>query len=360
MKFKNQQLIVVSLIIVIIVSLEFNFRRQKLVIIPSKFNGKFVTYSDTTEESANYGNSLVRIDSVTNAGLFYSYKLSKQFPYYYAGIMFEVPQDSSLDLRGYSKVTVDLDVKGGSSCRFFILTDESGISEYDDPTTWRHLKQIIPFQGKRTAYTISMNQFATPQWWFETYKTTESNITSEPLAKCLGFKVESGEGEETDYWENIHIRSIKFYNPIPQYVRSIQLVLFMLLLVILAFWFGIMRQVQLGKYKPIILGNLFDEELELITNYIGENYSNPELSLSLVATAIALHQDKVAALIKQGYGQSFKQYLNRLRLTEAQRLLRSTDRQISEIAFAVGYNSVTHFNRVFKQYFSCTPREFRT
>ncbi len=121
-----------------------------------------------------------------------------------------------------------------------------------------------------------------------------------------------------------------------------------------------MKRVELGKYKPIVLGNVFDEELDIITEYIGNHYSKSELSLGSMSEDCALQSDKITALIRQGYGQTFKQYLNRLRLTEAQRLLRSTDRQISEIAYAVGYNSVTHFNRVFKQFFSCTPREFRS
>jgi AraC-like DNA-binding protein len=55
----------------------------------------------------------------------------------------------------------------------------------------------------------------------------------------------------------------------------------------------------------------------------------------------------------------FKQYLNIVRITEARRLLMDTDRQISEIAFAVGYNYPTTFNRIFKEVTGISPSDFR-
>ncbi len=358
---RNTPIVLAVFLIVIILIIQTAFMIKRYDIIPSTFEGKLITYSDSCIISENGGKSTIEIDSLTPKGVFYSYQLDKSFAYYYAGLQFIMPVNGGMtDLTKYSHVRIDIDGGRSSSVRFFILTDEPDHSIAEDVTTWRHLRQVIPLKDDRGSYTLRMDKFHTPQWWFETFNTSEPLLLNKPLKSVLGLKLESGEGEPVGINESIHVSRIRFYTPVPSTVRSVQTALLIMALLILAFRFGIMKRVQLGKYKPVVLGNLFDEDLELITDYLGSNYSNSELGLSGVAEACAMHHEKVTALIRQGYGQNFKQYLNRLRLTEAQRLLRSTDRQISEIAFAVGYNSVSHFNRVFKQFFSCTPREYRS
>jgi AraC-like DNA-binding protein len=52
-------------------------------------------------------------------------------------------------------------------------------------------------------------------------------------------------------------------------------------------------------------------------------------------------------------------YINKLRIEEAKRLLRETDQTINEIALSLGYNNNQSFNRFFKKYEGVTPGEFR-
>ena len=57
---------------------------------------------------------------------------------------------------------------------------------------------------------------------------------------------------------------------------------------------------------------------------------------------------------------TFTAYLNKLRLTEASRLLtEKSSAAVSEIAYSVGYANVPYFNRLFKEEFGCTPKSFR-
>lgn len=357
---RNTPFLIAALFLLTAVALQITFSFNRLEINPITFDGDLVVYSDSSKASANGGNSTVELDSVTEEGVFYRYQLNKQFSYYYAGLQF-IPNKKPLDLTKYSHVKIDINCERSSSVRFFILTHEPDHSLPKDITTWRHFREVIPLKRDgSSSYTLQLDKFHTPQWWFETYNTSEPLLLQNPMEQVLAFKFESGEGEPTGINESVQIKGLRFFTPVPSAVRSVQTALIILTILILAFRFGIMKRVQLGKYKPVVLGNLFDEDLEKISDYIGESYPNSELSLNMVAAECGMHPEKVTALIRQGYGQTFKQYLNRLRLTEAQRLLRSTDRQISEIAFAVGYNSVSHFNRVFKQFFSCTPREYRS
>jgi len=98
---------------------------------------------------------------------------------------------------------------------------------------------------------------------------------------------------------------------------------------------------------------------ERLVEWLRAHYNDSELDADTVAKGCGIPRDRLATLLKEGYGMAFKPFLNELRLTEAARLLHETDRSISEIAFAVGYNSHTHFTRVFRERYRTTPGEWR-
>jgi AraC-like DNA-binding protein len=57
---------------------------------------------------------------------------------------------------------------------------------------------------------------------------------------------------------------------------------------------------------------------------------------------------------------TFTGYVNKLRLTEAARLLtEQSTATVAEIAYSVGYANVSYFNRLFKEEYNCTPKSFR-
>lgn len=58
-------------------------------------------------------------------------------------------------------------------------------------------------------------------------------------------------------------------------------------------------------------------------------------------------------------GTSFVDYLRDYRLTIASRLLTTSDSSILDIAAESGFENLSYFNRVFKQKYSMTPRQFR-
>ena len=73
-----------------------------------------------------------------------------------------------------------------------------------------------------------------------------------------------------------------------------------------------------------------------------------------------MSEKTISATIKKKSDLTFKEYLNSIRIAEAKRLLKSSDRNVSEIAYQVGFNSPNHFNRIFKSSENCTPTEFKT
>jgi len=57
--------------------------------------------------------------------------------------------------------------------------------------------------------------------------------------------------------------------------------------------------------------------------------------------------------------KTFTQYVNEIRIANAQKLLINSDLKISYICFKCGFNNLTYFNRIFKKLNNITPREFR-
>ena len=67
----------------------------------------------------------------------------------------------------------------------------------------------------------------------------------------------------------------------------------------------------------------------------------------------------LARLVKKEYGCTLHEYIFRLRLEEAHRRIVYTGEKIESISLNVGYDSFSHFNRIFKQHFGITPSALR-
>jgi AraC-like DNA-binding protein len=92
--------------------------------------------------------------------------------------------------------------------------------------------------------------------------------------------------------------------------------------------------------------------------FIGE-HSNEELSLKRVARAVNISGNYLSEKFKEVTGVNFVEYVARVRFEKACDLLENADRRISEIAFAVGFQSLSQFNRIFKKLSGKSPTAYR-
>ena len=92
--------------------------------------------------------------------------------------------------------------------------------------------------------------------------------------------------------------------------------------------------------------------------FIAEHYDQ-EITLVDVAEQTHLNPSYLSTLFKQVTGQTFKEYLNHVRIQEAQRLLTHTDYPIMEISIACGFSDQSYFTKVFRKYTGLTPRQYR-
>lgn len=94
-----------------------------------------------------------------------------------------------------------------------------------------------------------------------------------------------------------------------------------------------------------------------ILSYIETSY----VSGSLTELADSLHYDlySLSREIKRRTGRNYTQLVQEKRLAQAAFLLKNTDRNVDDIANAVGYENMGYFHRIFKAAFGCSPRSYR-
>lgn len=93
--------------------------------------------------------------------------------------------------------------------------------------------------------------------------------------------------------------------------------------------------------------------------FIKEHYSE-ELSLGQVAKAVNVSTFYFCKMFKKITGLNFTDYVSRVRVERAKNLLLNPNLRVSEIAYEVGFQSLTHFNRVFKKILGQSPTQYRS
>ncbi|HEX2927991.1 MAG TPA: AraC family transcriptional regulator [Ruminiclostridium sp.] len=96
-----------------------------------------------------------------------------------------------------------------------------------------------------------------------------------------------------------------------------------------------------------------------IMEYIHENYRK-DIAINTLAEHVGLSYSHVRKIFNDETGENIVNYINNMRIEEAQRLLRQTNMNINDIALSLGYNNKQSFNRFFKKYVGINPGEYRT
>ena len=94
-------------------------------------------------------------------------------------------------------------------------------------------------------------------------------------------------------------------------------------------------------------------------NYILEHFTNPDLSVEMVAEHLHISQAYFSTLFKKETGQTYISYLTELRLNKAIELLNKTEDKTYMIAHKVGYTEPNYFSYVFKKKFGIAPSRYQ-
>ncbi|MDF2657656.1 MAG: hypothetical protein K0Q94_447 [Paenibacillus sp.] len=105
----------------------------------------------------------------------------------------------------------------------------------------------------------------------------------------------------------------------------------------------------LRKHKTAMLATI---------RYMDEHYAD-DLKLVEVCQYAMLSQTYFSHFLKYLTGKTFTEYINDRRINKSLEMLKNSDKNVADICFEVGFNEVTHFNRMFKKTMGLTPTAFR-
>ena len=114
---------------------------------------------------------------------------------------------------------------------------------------------------------------------------------------------------------------------------------------------------SLTKLNPN-LSSSSQHRINEVVNYVIDNYKN-NISLVEAAKIANMSESAFSRYFMKTTGNRFSEFVSRIRLGRACVMLYETDKNISTIAFASGYNNLANFNRQFVKLKGMTPREYR-
>jgi AraC-like DNA-binding protein len=100
------------------------------------------------------------------------------------------------------------------------------------------------------------------------------------------------------------------------------------------------------------------DPMKKVIQYILQNFQEPIHIKNLLKIA-NMSSTSFSVLFKKTHNMTFKEYLVKIRVGYACRLLSDEDKSISQISFEAGFENLSNFNRLFKKFKGVTPSEFK-
>jgi AraC-like DNA-binding protein len=99
--------------------------------------------------------------------------------------------------------------------------------------------------------------------------------------------------------------------------------------------------------------------LEQIFSFMYSNFDNPDLKLDDAASEVGLSKYYLSRFLKEETGLGYHDHLSRVRLSKAREYLAGSDMPVIDIAYLCGFQSLTTFNRLFKEHTGTHPSAYR-
>ncbi|SMF48183.1 AraC-type DNA-binding protein [Alteromonadaceae bacterium Bs31] len=373
--YKKAFVIIIALIIASlfcgIISLERAFLKDSL--LPAN-KSDFIWHTHTETDATNNGQSSLSVnDDQSSIDFDFSISNKAEYPYISFALALESPKgDRHVDLSRYQSLSFSARCKPNNVIWLGLFTFEDGITQATNLTTYRLPSTYFSCSNGWRKVQVDLTRLETPQWWYSKYQVDLSKQAYR-IDRVARIAFGSSQQSPFDTPSNLQINALNLHGHDWRYLYG-----FAALMLVLwggyVFWFArehtqsLVRELteKLHKDRPLVAYQQLsieprrDKDTSTILRFMATEYADPELNLDTAVLKMGLSRTKINEILKQQLGYTFTAYLNKLRLTEAARLLSANDEVIvAEIAYSVGYRNVTYFNKLFKTEYACTPRIFR-
>ena len=254
---------------------------------------------------------------------------------------------------------------------FSIHTFDDEVTKLDDHGSYRVAETFFACSEERREVTIDLKELVTPEWWFRRHGVDYSK-QSYRLDKVVRFSLHNSAQSPRNTHTMIEVTSAFLQGTDQRYIfaaAGFNLLIWSAYI----YWYlrrrtsalvvQITEKVQqerpLIAYQQLPDDTKHDRLRNTILQYMAAHYADQDLNLDMVAADLGTNRARINACLKEESGLTFTAYINKLRLTEAARLLLHKETSIAEIADEVGYSNASYFTTVFKKEYACTPGEFR-
>ncbi|PUA28726.1 MAG: AraC family transcriptional regulator [Cellvibrio sp. 79] len=367
-----------SLVMVMVTAFIFyiGYKKSQLAVslFPARDQG-FVWKTSLEPEKPKGKTQLLLRNEVGNIEYDFFLDPAQQFPYIHYSVYFVDAIQSTLqvDLTSYQTISFKVICDPKNVLQFVLFSFDGRVTDLKNLVTRRVSSTAFSCTQRWSKVTIELDDLETPQWWLSKYGF-EYSEKGYQLNKTMGFAWVNSLQSPTNTFSNVKLTEIQLSGSEPRYIYG-SIVLCICLWILFLVWqlrryttaltLEIRARVKddqpLIAYKKLSIEPQKDKEKDSLLRYMATEYTNHDLSLESAISSLNINRNKINDILKEELGLTFTTYLNKLRLTEAARLLtENTNVNVSEIAYAVGYNNVPYFNKLFKQEYGCAPKTFKT
>ncbi|WP_075791123.1 helix-turn-helix domain-containing protein [Massilia putida] len=331
-----------------------------------------------TSTDATYGGtSTIRVRDARQRSLSFDFKLTRAVTYPGVSVALVMEdgdgKPAQVDLSRYTTVTFLAKCAPADSLIFTLSTFDESISKAGDGMTYPSPMTFFSCNEKGVSVSLDLTRLTIPQWWFDAVNVDLSR-QSYKLDHVASFEFRASQRSRFDVVSHVEIGELMLHGRDYRYIAGLAAIL-AIGWSAFGIWFfraysraltaslgsRLRKDLPFVAYRQLTLEPFKDKEKAAILRFIASNYTNPELDLEGVVAGTAANRRKINEVLKTELGMTFISYLNKLRLTEAARLL--TDKAgatMAEIAYSVGYANPSYFNKLFKEEYGCTPKAFRS
>ena len=331
----------------------------------------------TTTDAALGGTSTIRIREPGQQSLRFDFRYTgaADYPYVAADMLLEDSQGNAMpaDLSKYTTVSFVAKCVPANSLLFAMPLFDARVAQPGKFWTYPSPSTYFSCSERGTPVSLDLTRLTIPPWWFGVYKVdpARQSYTLDQVAKFV-FGISHRSPRDVD--SHVEISEFTLHGRDDRYLVALAIV------VVagwgaFAVWFlrahsralGASLTAQLNSdmpfvaYRELTLEPFKDKEKAAILQFIGMHFADPELNMATVTARIGADRKKINEILKTELGLTLTGYVNTLRLTEAARLLKDRHgTSIADIAYSVGFTSLSHFNKLFKEEYGCTPGVFRS
>ena len=309
------------------------------------------------------GTSTVRIHDAAQQSLRFDFRLSGAIPHpwAWAALQFE---PGTADLSAYSTVTFVAKCTPANSLILNVAVIDEGIA--------KPAMTFFSCNEKGMPVSLDLTRLAIPEWWYDA-EHVDLARRSYKLDRVQKLEFGGSQYSPRELDAHVEISDLTLHGRDDRYLVALAVIL---IIGWCAFGIGFFRaqsrafgakvisrlkkDLSFAAYRQLTVDGFEDQEKADILRFIATHYAQAGLDLDAVAAGTGTSRSKINDVLTTELGMTFTGYLKKLRLTEAARLLADqAGATVAEIAYSVGYANSSYFNKLFKEEYGCSPREFR-